>query len=88
MFAIALYDTRRRELWLIRDRIGIKPLYYAARPGRFTFASEIKAILRDPGQRRAVNEEGLYHYLSFLTTPAPMTMTFMLLPQPFLGEAA
>ena len=74
MFAIALYDTRARELWLIRDRIGIKPLYYTRRPGRFAFASEIKALLRDPDQPRRVDEEALYHYLSFLTTPAPMTL--------------
>jgi len=74
MFAIAIYDANRRDLWLIRDRIGIKPLYYAKRAGRFSFASEIKAILRDPEQRRAVDEEALYHYLSFLTTPAPMTL--------------
>ena len=74
MFAIALWDDRKRELWLIRDRIGIKPLYYSVHHGRITFASEIKALLRDPDQPRAVNEEGLFHYLSFLTTPAPQTL--------------
>lgn len=74
MFAIALWDARRRELWLIRDRIGIKPLYYSIHHGRLAFASEIKALLMDPEQKRSVNEEGLYHYLSFLTTPAPQTL--------------
>jgi len=74
MFAIALWDARRRELWLIRDRIGIKPLYYSIHHERLVFASEIKALLMDPEQKRAVNEEGLYHYLSFLTTPAPQTL--------------
>jgi asparagine synthase (glutamine-hydrolysing) len=74
MFAIALWDVKRRELWLIRDRIGVKPLYYSRHNGRLTFASEIKALLQDPGQRRAVNEEGLFHLLSFLTTPAPETL--------------
>ncbi len=74
MFAIALWDDRKRELWLIRDRIGIKPLYYSVHHGRITFASEIKALLKDPDQPRAVNEEGLFHYLSFLTTPAPQTL--------------
>src|SRR5437899_3791851 len=74
MFAIALWDGRNRELWLIRDRIGIKPLYYSVRNDRVSFASEIKAILQDPAQPREVNEEALYHYLSFLITPAPQTL--------------
>lgn len=74
MFAIALWDIRKQELWLIRDRIGIKPLYYSIHHGRIVFASEIKALLKDPEQRRVVNEESLYHYLSFLTTPAPQTL--------------
>lgn len=74
MFAIALWDTRKRELWLVRDRIGIKPLYYSLQGKKLTFASEIKAILQDGEQKRAVHEEALYHYLSFLTTPAPQTL--------------
>ena len=71
MFAIALWDAREQTLWLVRDRIGIKPLYYAFRDGRLVFASEIKALLADPRQPRAVDEEALFHYLSFLSTPAP-----------------
>jgi asparagine synthase (glutamine-hydrolysing) len=74
MFAIGLWDTKRRELWLIRDRIGIKPLYYSVHHGRVTFASEIKALLQDPDQERSVDEQSFYHYLSFLTTPAPKTL--------------
>ena len=74
MFAIALWEGNARRLWLIRDRIGIKPLYYSIHHGRITFASEIKALLADPEQARAVNEESLFHYLSFLTTPAPHTL--------------
>ena len=74
MFAIALWDEKREDLWLIRDRIGVKPLYYSIHNGRITFASEIKALLQDPDQKRAVNEEALFHYLSFLTTPAPQTL--------------
>lgn len=74
MFAIALWDSQARALWLIRDRIGIKPLYYSVHHGRITFASEIKALLKDPEQKRAVHEEALFHYLSFLTTPAPQTL--------------
>jgi asparagine synthase (glutamine-hydrolysing) len=74
MFAIGLWDARKRELWLIRDRIGIKPLYYSIHDNRIVFASEIKALLQDPDQKRAVHEEAFYHYLSFLTTPAPQTL--------------
>ncbi len=76
MFAIALWDARRRELWLIRDRIGIKPLYYSIHHGRITFASEIKALLQDPSQERRVDDEAFFHYLSFLTTPAPSTLFY------------
>lgn len=74
MFAIGLWDARRRELWLIRDRIGIKPLYYSVHGGKLCFASEIKALLEDPDQPRAVDEDALFHYLSFLVTPAPDTL--------------
>jgi asparagine synthase (glutamine-hydrolysing) len=74
MFAMALWDVEKRELWLIRDRIGIKPLYYSVHHGRITFASEIKALLADHDQKRVVHEEAFYHYLSFLTTPAPQTL--------------
>lgn len=74
MFAIGIWDDRKKELYLIRDRIGIKPLYYSIHDGRLTFASEIKALLKDPDQKRAVNEDAFFHYLSFLTTPAPNTL--------------
>jgi asparagine synthase (glutamine-hydrolysing) len=74
MFAIAIWDGRSREMWLVRDRIGIKPLYYTLDNGRLAFASEIKALFADPTQRRDIDEESLFHYLSFLTTPAPRTL--------------
>jgi len=74
MFAIGVWDARERALWLARDRIGIKPLYWTLHHGHLNFASEIKALLVDPQQERAVDEESLYHYLSFLTTPAPQTL--------------
>ncbi len=51
MFAIALWDARARALWLIRDRIGIKPLYYTIREGRVAFASEIKACCKTRSSR-------------------------------------
>jgi asparagine synthase (glutamine-hydrolysing) len=74
MFAFALWDARERELWLVRDRIGIKPLYYAQHHGRLVFASEIKALLADPDQTLGIDEDALFHYLSFLTTPVPQTL--------------
>ncbi|MBI3200140.1 MAG: asparagine synthase (glutamine-hydrolyzing) [Myxococcales bacterium] len=74
MFAFALWDGRARELWLVRDRVGIKPLYYSVRNGRVRFASEIKAILELSDQPRELDEEALFFYLSFLTAPAPRTL--------------
>jgi asparagine synthase (glutamine-hydrolysing) len=74
MFAIGIWDARAKELWLVRDRIGIKPLYWSVHHGRLNFASEIKALLTDEQQERGVDEHALYHYLSFLTTPAPQTL--------------
>lgn len=74
MFAFALWDARAERLWLVRDRIGVKPFYYTFANGRFLFASEIKALLRHPEVTPRLNEEGLYHFLTFLTTPAPHTL--------------
>ncbi|HXG93565.1 MAG TPA: asparagine synthase (glutamine-hydrolyzing) [Blastocatellia bacterium] len=73
-FAIALWDEGKQRLVLARDPLGVKPLYYTAANGRLIFASEIKAILEHPQVARDVDEEALYHYLTFLTTPAPMTL--------------
>jgi asparagine synthase (glutamine-hydrolysing) len=64
MFAFAIWDTRRRRLFLARDRFGIKPLYYAVHDGRFVFASEIKAILQT-GLPRRVSPEALVEYFTF-----------------------
>jgi asparagine synthase (glutamine-hydrolysing) len=74
MFAFALYDDRRKRLWLVRDRIGIKPLYYYHRNGSLVFASEIKAILEDRRIQRTLNHQALYDYLGFEFVPAPQTM--------------
>ncbi len=74
MFAFGIWDETKQELFLARDCIGIKPLYYTSFNGQFVFASEIKAILEHPDVKREVNEDAFYHYLSFLTTPAPMTL--------------
>ncbi|MDP4200250.1 MAG: asparagine synthase (glutamine-hydrolyzing) [Bacteroidota bacterium] len=74
MFAIAIWDENEQELFLARDRIGIKPLYYATPSGRFIFASEIKAMLQHPSLRARLNENALPHYLSLMMPPAPDTM--------------
>jgi asparagine synthase (glutamine-hydrolysing) len=74
MFALGIWDQTRRRLFLARDRVGIKPLYYSFCDGRLLFASEIKAILAHPAVERDLDTESLYHYLTFMTTPAPRTM--------------
>lgn len=74
MFAFALWDSKNDELFLVRDRIGIKPLYYTFNDDKLFFASEIKAILANQEIPRKVNETAFYNYLSFLTTPAPDTL--------------
>jgi asparagine synthase (glutamine-hydrolysing) len=74
MFAIALWDAQERKLWLVRDRIGIKPLYWSQHHGRITFASEIKALLCDPDQQRKCNSTAMADYFAFICTPAPNTM--------------
>ncbi|HEX8351553.1 MAG TPA: asparagine synthase (glutamine-hydrolyzing) [Pyrinomonadaceae bacterium] len=73
-FAVALWDEGRGRLVLARDRVGVKPLYFRHAGGRLLFASEIKAILAHPSVTAELDEESLYHYLSFLTTPAPRTL--------------
>ncbi|HYE66486.1 MAG TPA: asparagine synthase (glutamine-hydrolyzing) [Pyrinomonadaceae bacterium] len=73
-FAIALWDAEREQLALLRDRIGVKPLYFYQGNGRLIFASEIKAILEHPAVTPEVDEESLYDYLTFVTTPAPRTL--------------
>jgi len=73
MFALAIWDGRRQELCLDRDRFGIKPLYYISTPTGFAFASEIKALLR-VGFPASLNLEALHRYLSFLWVPEPDTI--------------
>ncbi|HZO78511.1 MAG TPA: asparagine synthase (glutamine-hydrolyzing) [Solirubrobacteraceae bacterium] len=74
MFALALWDRRERRLVLARDRYGIKPLYYGLANGRLTFASELKALLRQPSFSRDVDIEALHSFLAFNSIPAPLTI--------------
>ncbi len=74
MFAFAIWDARRRRLLLARDRIGVKPLYYAERSGELVFGSEIKALLAHPRTERRLDEQALSLSLTFAATPAPHTL--------------
>jgi asparagine synthase (glutamine-hydrolysing) len=74
MFAFALWDGRDETLLLARDRLGIKPLYYAETPAGFAFASEIKALLAIPRIERNVDLAALDQFMSFLWTPDPQTI--------------
>ena len=74
MFAFAIWDIRKKRLTIVRDRVGIKPTYFTRAGGRFIFGSEIKAILTDPAVPRVVNGTAIAHYLSFMVSPAPLTM--------------
>jgi asparagine synthase (glutamine-hydrolysing) len=79
MFAFAIWDDCERTLTLARDRMGIKPLYYARVPAKdggasFIFASEVKAILATGLIDRAIDTESLHQFLTFLWTPDPHTL--------------
>ena len=74
MFAIAIWDARHGRLVLARDRFGIKPLYYRVAGGQLSFASELKALLRQPGFSREIEPSALEAFLSFNSIPAPLTI--------------
>lgn len=73
MFAIALWDSNKKRLVLIRDRMGVKPLFYSIVNGSLVFASEIKSILEFPQYSREMDYEAIYHYFTFKNIPAPLT---------------
>ena len=74
MFAFALWDARDETLFLARDRLGKKPLYYAERNGRLTFASELGALVHDPEIDREVDPHAIDEYLTYLFIPHPRTI--------------
>ncbi len=74
MFAIALWDAAQRKLILVRDRLGIKPLYYSARGREIRFGSELKAILADPRVSAEIDAEAIVDYLTFGHVPAPRSI--------------
>jgi len=73
MFSIALWDNNEDKLLLIRDRMGVKPLFYTVKSNNLIFGSEIKAILAHPEYCRDICYEALYHYFTFKNIPAPLT---------------
>jgi asparagine synthase (glutamine-hydrolysing) len=74
MFAFGLWDQRRRRLFLARDRLGEKPLYYAWQSGTLLFASELKALLASGLIERRLNPAAVVAYLTLGSVPAPLTM--------------
>jgi len=73
MFAFAIWDREERTLFCARDRIGIKPFYYYRGDGYLVFASELPALVDSGLYPPEVNEEGLYHGMSLLIAPRPIT---------------
>jgi asparagine synthase (glutamine-hydrolysing) len=74
MFAFGLWDAKKGILWLVRDRLGVKPLFYCQLPNAILFGSEIKAILAHPQVSRQVDVQALAYYLGLNYTPAPYTL--------------
>ena len=74
MFTFAVWDDKKKQLFLARDRIGIKPLYYTTLGGVFSFASEIKALLQLPWVNAVLDEKALYDFLTFNKLSPPQTL--------------
>jgi asparagine synthase (glutamine-hydrolysing) len=74
MFAFAILDQRRRQLFLARDRFGEKPLYFCAKPGLFAFASELTALAQHPGVPRSIDPVSLQRFFAWGYLPAPHSM--------------
>lgn len=89
MFAFAIWDNQKKELFVARDRVGIKPLHYFIDRNTFVFGSEIKAILADNyyKKQKKINIEAFHYYFSSLYVPAPLTIfegIYKLLPAHYL----
>jgi asparagine synthase (glutamine-hydrolysing) len=73
MFAFAVFDSQQHELFLARDRFGVKPLYYSSLAGDFRFASQVKALLA-AGVPQTVDKSGMAGFLLWGSVPEPFTM--------------
>ncbi|MEP7262899.1 MAG: asparagine synthase (glutamine-hydrolyzing) [Bacteroidota bacterium] len=83
MFAFAIWDKQKQELFIARDRLGIKPLYYNYKDGVLLFASEVRALLESNLVPRKINKEALPDYFTYQTVHAPATLikdVWMLMP--------
>lgn len=75
MFAIAIFDTKTQEFFLVRDRIGVKPVFFSLKGGFLSFASEHKALFNLPWISKDPNPLSIYHYLTFMSCPAPLSFS-------------
>lgn len=73
-FAIVIYDRLKRKIFLFRDRMGQKPVFYSVNGNRLTFGSEIKCVLQDPKVPTEVSNSSIYHYISLQYVPSPNTI--------------
>src|SRR5690606_32972517 len=74
MFALAIWDKRAERLFIARDRLGVKPLYYTQVGGTLLFGSEIKSLLQYPGVTAEPDLAAISNYISLKYVPAPQTM--------------
>lgn len=74
MFAFAIWNSQKKELFIARDRSGKKPFYYSFSNGKFSFSSELKALLTLPWIDRKLDDQSLYHFLTFNMLAPPQTM--------------
>jgi asparagine synthase (glutamine-hydrolysing) len=74
MFAFVIWDTKKQVLLAFRDRLGIKPFYFCRRGDNFIFASEPKALFQHPDIQARPSVEGIWHYLTYRSVPAPGTL--------------
>ena len=74
IFAFAIWDSRNNQLFIARDGMGVKPLYYSETSKGFIFASEIKSLLKETSVSREINPAAIASYITYLWSPAPLTM--------------
>lgn len=74
MFAFAIWDEAKQQLFIARDRLGIKPLYYSQSGDNLIFASEVRSLLASGKVKRKINRSALYDYFSYQTVHAPATI--------------